>query len=294
VAGVAVTWLVYMLATGSLGWYILQLKLSVAYARNYAYQLRWASPSPKGGVFVDTLRRLAGVYLDAAHLAVFIPFFVALVTLSGPRRLASMLALGTFAAGLYGVTIGSGLAPHYFVMAMTGTFLCVTLGALELDARAKRSGSDLAHWVGVTWLGIALALTLPRFNAEWRAYRSYKAEPPPVAQSDIDFVREHTSPSDKIWTTDDPLLYVFSDRQSAFRGGIVLDEIIEYYPGDTDEERLSVIREGLVRNRPKLVVFGNNQVSPRRKQRYTAALVMPFLRDGGYIQLNDRFYLRPD
>jgi hypothetical protein len=54
------------------------------------------------------------------------------------------------------------------------------------------------------------------------------------------------------------------------------------------------VREGLEKNRPKLVVFGNGQVSARRKRRYTKALVMPFLRDGGYIRLNDRFYLRPD
>jgi hypothetical protein len=115
-----------------------------------------------------------------------------------------------------------------------------------------------------------------------------------VPQSDIDLVLEHSSPGDKIWTTDDPLLYVFSDRESAFRGGIVLDEIIQYYPGETDAQRLSVIREGLAENRPKLVVLGDTQVRPARKKRYMRALVMPFLRDGKNIRLNDRFYLRPD
>jgi hypothetical protein len=287
-------WFFYMLVTHSLSWYVLQLELSIAYTRNYAYQMRWASPSPAGGELADTLRRLAAAYVDAAHLAVFIPFFVALVALAGRRWIVSVAAVVTFAASLYAVSVGHGFAPRYFIMAMTGTFFCVVLGVLALDGAAKRSGREMSRWVGATWLAIACALTLPRFQAEWQKRRSYRVEPPPVAQSDIDFVRAHTSASDKIWTTGDPLLYVYSDRVSAFRGGIVLDEIIDYYPGKTDKERLSVIRQGLVENRPKLVVIADDMVSARRQQRYMRALVLPFLRDGGYVQLDDRFYLRPD
>ena len=294
VAGVAATWLAYMLVTDSLSWYILQLKLNFAYTENYAYQLRWASRNPAGGALAEIIRRLREYYLDPAHLAVFVPFFVALVALPRQRWLASIGALATFVAGLYAVTIGGGYAPRYFIMAMTGTFFCVALGAIAFDAYAKRRGGALAAWVGAACLGLALVMTGPRFGAEWMKYGRYKAPPPPVPASDIAMVHRYTSPDDKIWTTDDPLLYVFSNRESAFRGGIVLDEIIEYYPGDTDEERLAVVRQGLEENRPKLVVFGNTQVSARRKRRYTRALVMPFLRDGGYIRLNDRFYLRPD
>jgi hypothetical protein len=235
---------------------------------------------------------------------VFTPFFAALVAmlvLPGRRRIVAGGALVTFVAALYAVTIGGGYAARYFIMAMAGTFFCVVLGVIALDEYAKRWGSRAgrgrAHLplaLGAGCLGLALATTGPRFVSESKKYAGYGPPPPLVSQSDIDFVHRHTSPGDKIWTTDDPLLYVYSDRQSAFRGGIVLDEIIEYYPGNTDAERLSVIREGLEENRPKLVIFGNNMVGPRRKQRYTRALVMPFLRDGGYIKLNDRFYLRPD
>lgn len=294
VAAVAATWLVYMLATRSLSWYILQLKLSFAYTENYAYQLKWASRSPPGGALAEMFNRLRRGYVNAAHLAVFIPFFVALLTLPGKRRLVTIGAAVTFAASLYAVSVGGGYADRYFIMAMTGTFFCVALGAMALDAFSKRSGRNLSLWVGAACSAMALVMTLPRFGAEWKNYGSYRPPPPLVPQSDIDFVRAHTSPGDKIWTTDDPLLYIYSDRVSAFRGGIVLDEIIEYYPGNTDKERLSVIREGLVENRPKLVVFGNSMVSARRKKRYTKALVMPFLRDGGYIRHSDRFYLRPD
>jgi hypothetical protein len=246
-------------------------------------------------------RRLSEGYVNAAHLAVFVPFFVALAALPGRRRIVAGGALVTFAAALYAVTIGGGYAPRYFIMAMAGTFFCVVLGAIALDESVKRWGgrpgrgrAHLPLGVGAACLGLALVTAGARFVAESKKYASYGPPPPLVPPSDIDFVREHTSPDDKIWTTDDPLLYVYSDRASAFRGGIVLDEIIEYYPGNTDAERLSVIREGLEQNRPKLVIFGNGMVGPRRKQRYTRALVMPFLRDGGYVRLSDRFYLRPD
>jgi dolichyl-phosphate-mannose-protein mannosyltransferase len=294
VAAVVGTWLVYMLVTDSLSWYILQLKLSLAYTKNYAYQLRWASRTPEGGAIAESIRRLRQIYLDAGHLAVFAPFFIALVAAPRKRWMVGICALVTFGLALYAVTVGGGFAPRYFIMAMTGTFLCATLGALALDEHVRRLGRRLAALPGAAWLVVALAMTGPRFVAEWKKYGQYAAPPLPVAASDIAFVQRYTSPGDKIWTTDDPLLYVFSDRESAFRGGIVLDEIIEYYPGDTDAERLSIVRQGLEENRPKLVVFGNTQVSPRRKQRYTRALVVPFLRDGGYIRLNDRFYLRPD
>jgi hypothetical protein len=293
VAGVVATWLVYMLATDSLSWYILQLKLSTAYTKNYAYQLRWASRAPEGGALAELVRRLRQGYLDAEHVAVFAPFIAALVAQSKQRLAVGLAALVTFAAALYAVAVGGGFAPRYFIMAMTGTFFCATLGAAVLERHAKRLRHG-APLLGAACLLVAFATTGPRFAAESKKYGSYSAPPPPVPQSDIELVHRYTSPADKIWTTDDPLLYVFADRESAFRGGIVLDEIIEYYPGDTDEERLSVVRQGLEENRPKLVIFGNTQVSPRRKRRYTKALVVPFLKDNGYIRLNDRFYLRPD
>jgi hypothetical protein len=294
VAGVLATWLVYMLATGSLSWFVLQMKLSIAYAENYAYTRTWGVRDPPGGQLAEMYRRLTPVYVNAAHLAVFIPFFAALVALPGRRRLVAAGALVTFAAALYAVSIGGGYAYWYFIMAMAGTFFCVVLGAIALDEQAQRRNHHLPHAVAAACLGLALIMTLPRFVTEWQKYGGYRLAPLPVPQSDIDFVVEHTRPGDTIWTTDDPLLYVFSDRLNAFRGGIVLDEIIDYYPGNTDEERLSVIRQGLEENRPKLVIFGNTMVHPPRKWRYTNVLVMPFLRDGGYIRLNDRFYLRPD
>jgi hypothetical protein len=292
-AAVATTWLVYMLATHSLGSYVEQLKLSVAYTKNYAYQVNWFPRAPRGGIVAESLRRLRANYVNAAHIGVFIPLFIAPLALWGRRTIVGVAALATAAASLYGVSIGHGFCPRYFIMAMTGTFFCVVIGAIALDVYSKHAKDGMRQWVGTTWLAIALVSTGPRLIDEWKKYREYKPEPPSVSPSDVDFVRGHTDPGDTIWTTGDPLLYVFSDRVSAFRAGVVVDEMLDYYPGDTDEERVATQREALLRNRPKLVVFNDEVVSAHRKQRYVRALVMPFLQDGGYIQLDERFYLRP-
>ena len=292
VVAVLAVWLAYMLATASLSWYILQLKLSFAYAENYAYQLKWASRTPKGGVLGNALWKLAKGYVNPAHFAVLVPFFVALALRTRLPRSVRIGAIVTFAAGLYAVTIGGGFSPRYYIMGMTGTCFCVGLGAIALDDYVARRGYRLRG--ALACLGLALVTTLPRFGEEVGKYSSYEPPPIPVPQSEIDFVLQRTSPGDKIFTTDDPLLYVYTDRPSAFRGGIVLDEIIDYYPGDTDEERLAIIRDGLEETRPKLVLLGNTMWGVRRKQRYLKALVMPFLRENNYIQLNERAYLRPD
>jgi hypothetical protein len=293
-SAVAATWLVYMLATHSLGSYIAQLKLNIAYTKNYAYQVNWFPRNPKGGMLAESSRKLRIGYVNAAHIGVFIPFVIAPLALWGRRTIVGVAALATAAASLYAVSIGHGFCPRYFIMAMSGTFFCVVVGAIALDVYSKRAEDGMRQWVGTTWLAIALVNTGPRLADEWKKRGEYKPEPPPVSRSDVDFVRAHSDPGDKIWTTGDPLLYVYSDRVSAFRGAVVLDEVLEYYPGDTDEERVAMQREGLLMNRPKLVVFNDEVVGAHRKQRYVRALVMPFLRDGGYIELSDRFYLRPD
>jgi hypothetical protein len=294
VLGVVVVWLVYMLATRSLGWYLLMVKLSAVYTKTYARQLNWFPKDPPGGVLAEYWRRLRGPYLNAAHVGVFLPLVVApLVLFERRARLVGVAALATAVAALYAVTVGRGFAPHYFIMAMTGTFFCATIGALALDGYARGNGPALRRWIGASWVVVALFATFGRFSDEWTASSTYAAPAPPVNRAEIDFVRSHTSPGDRIWTLGDPLLYVFSDRPTAFREGIAIDELISYYPGDTDEQRLAPQRAELMQNRPKLIVIGDDLVSYQRRQRYIRALLSPFLRDAGYIKLNDKFYARP-
>jgi hypothetical protein len=293
-ATVGATWLLYMLVTHSLRAYIEQLRLNMAYAKNYAHQMHWIAENPAGGFWGEAWRRLTMGYINATQTGAFVPLFLAPLFLWGrARRLVGVAALLTFAAGLYAITIGSGFAGHYFIMAMTGTFLWASLGTLALDDYSKSVGLVMNRWIGASWLALALLVQLPHFADEWQKYSTYKPAPPPINASEVAFVRAHSAPTDKVWTLGDPLLNVYADRVSPFREEYVIDQTIDYYPGATDEQRLAGQRAELLADRPKLVVFGQDNVSYQRRQRYIKSLVMPFLHDAGYIKLSDKFYVRP-
>ncbi len=293
VAAVAGSWLAYMLATHSLGWYIVQVKLSIAYTKNYAYQLGWFPKDPPDGVFAECWKRLRESYFNYTRVGPFVPLFAAALVLWSRRFIVGWLALATLAAGLYAVTIGHGFTPHYYIMAMTGSFFTAAIGAIALDGCAGRAGNGLRRWVGVSWVAGALLAIWPQFSEERDKEEGYTTSEPSVSTTELDFVRTHSTRDDRIWTLGDPLLYVYSDRLDALREGIAIDEIIEYYPGDTDEQRLSAQREELVRSPPKLIIIGDDAIATSRKQRIMHALVNPFIRDFGYTKVGDKFYVRP-
>jgi hypothetical protein len=295
VASVLAVWLVYMLATRSLGWYVFQLKLNIAYTKNYALQLGWFPKDPAEGVAAESWRRLRETYANWGRLGVFLPLFVAgLLLWPGRQKLVGLAALACMAGGLYAVTVGHGFAPHYFIMAMTGTFFFAVVGAIALDAYTKRAGAPLRRWAGLSVAAVAVVAVWPRYSDEREKYAAYKPLDPPVSQAHVAMVQKHSSPGDRIWTLGEPLLYVYSDRLSAVREPAVIDEFIPYYPGNTDEERVQSEREELTKNRPKLIVFGDDPVPGYgRKQKYIRLLAMPFIKDYGYKQIDEKVYERP-
>jgi hypothetical protein len=292
VAAVALTWLVYMLATRSLGWYIVQLKLTMKYTKNYAIALGWFPKNPPGGEFAEIWRRLRATYLNADRLGVFVPLFLALLTLWSRKTIVGVFALLAMVGSVYAVTIGRGFAAHYYIMAMAGTFLSVAMGALALDSYTG-PGTPLRRWVGLSWAAIAAVVLWPRFSDELDKYDTLTTPAPPLDQTELASVLQYSKPGDKIWTLGDPLLYVYSNRVLGFREAIVTDELIEYYPGDTDEHRLAGLRDELMTNLPKVVIFGGDPVGYRRKQRFIDALVTPFLRDAGYKKIDEKVYVHP-
>jgi hypothetical protein len=308
-ATVGATWLLYMLVTHSFRSYLEQVRLNMMYAKNYAHQMHWLPEHPEGGFWGEAWRRFTLGYINAPQTGAFVPLFLAPFFLwDRARRIVAVGAFLTFAAGVYAISIGSGFAGHYFIMAMTGTFLWIFLGTLALDDATKKDetkqdgakraeatdpGRAISRWIGASWLALALYMFFPHFADEWKKYSAYKAPPPPINAAEVAFVRAHSAPNDKVWNLGDPLLNVYAERVSPFREQYTIDQAIDYYPGTTDEQRLAGQRAELLADRPKLIVFGQDNVPYQRRQRYIKALVMPFIHDAGYVKLGDKFYARP-
>lgn len=293
VASVVTTWLVFMLVTRSLGPYIGQIKMNLAYTKNYAYQLNWFPKDPAEGELSESWKRIRESYVNFNRIGVFIPLFAASIVLWRRRVLIGVAVMGAIAGSLYAVSVGHGFVPHYFVMAMTGTFFAATIGMIAVDAYCRRS-RPLRAWISLSWVALAFLVLWPRYSEEKEKEKTYTSQPPPVNQSQVAYVRSHTSPKDKIFTLGEPLLYVYSDRLSAVHYPGTIDEVIQYFPGNTDEERLSPARRQLEEARPKLVIFGDDPVQGyARKQRYIHALVTPFLRDFHYKKIDEAIYERP-
>lgn len=293
VSSVVATWLIYMLATRSVGPYIAQVKMNIAYTKNYAVQLNWFPKNPAEGEFAESWKRLRQSYFNTAHVGIFVPLFAASIALWERRALTGIATLASLWAALYAVTVGHGFAGHYYIMAMTGTFFAAIVGVVALDGYSKRM-RPMHRWISVWWIALGFLVLWGRYSEEKENYANYKAPAPPVSERQVAYVRSHSSRQDTIFTLGEPLLYVYSDRLSAVHMPNAIEELIQYYPGNSDEERLSEARKQLEENRPKIVVFGDDPVQGyARKERYIRAIVTPFLKEFGYTQVEEKIYVRP-
>jgi hypothetical protein len=221
--------------------------------------------------------------------------------------LAPMVAAGAIfafrrAAGLFVVmllaSVGALWAPtaticqwvHYYNMTMAGLIFVLVAGvdsmteSLRGADRAIRWGTSLAAFLFVAlhgWGDFARQV-----NAKY--VRPAPFEPVPGA---FEFIRKNTVPSDRIFTTGPPVIYVQTNRVSAVRESNIIDEILGSYEGKTDEERLRPIYLQLVKNKPKVVIL--DPENGGRKGRHMKSLITPYLNEFKYRKITDYIYLRP-
>jgi hypothetical protein len=143
------------------------------------------------------------------------------------------------------------------------------------------------------WLVAAGAVALvawPRYEAE-RVVTHVTGPLSEPIPGIIEFIEKNSAPSDRIFTTGPPHLYVYTDRLSALRESNITDEVVDAYDGATDEERLRPLYDELVKNMPKIVVTDPERAD--RKVRYMKWLVSPFLTKFDYRKVRENVYVRP-
>jgi hypothetical protein len=227
-------------------------------------------------------------FLNVDMLGPLLPYLVGgAVALLRRSWLTAVLAFIVVVAAFQSVTATGCYWVHYYVMALAGLFCFAALGLLAMPAASLPPAVGL--WAGAILLTLSAVTVHPRYSEE--ASKVYHYQPLNVAPRVLAFVKRYTVPTDHIWTTGPPGIYVFANRVSATRESAILDDYLVQYPGNTDEEKLRPLREELDEHLPKVVIIDRSYAP--RKRRHFAALVFPFLRAHGYQEVERDLWLLP-
>jgi hypothetical protein len=302
-AGVGVAALGICLYMGPIGSLRRYIELVIEYAvlfrdpkMSYCVYLgRWTPGTPLQELRaqVDYIHKQ---FFNTATIGYLAPFFVSTFVFAWSGRKGSkvLLAVGfvTMLLSIYAVTATNCQWPHYYNMALPGIFLFFLIGLDRMKDRLAGADAVLRRGVCALFIGVLAVFMFPRIRDELAKFPytwSDVSEPVPGAFA---FIESNTQPSDRIFTTGPPGLYMFVNRLSAVRESSILDDFMLYFPGSTDEEKVRHIREQLVRNQPKVIIV--DPENAHRKVRYMNALINPFLTEFGYKRVGNYFYMRPN
>jgi hypothetical protein len=293
VALVLVLLLGYFIVTGSLGWYLKALRMYAPFAKTICITYGLWKPSTFWHDWTVRINNLTGALVNVTRLGVAVPLLVAPLVLARGRQWAvTLAALGTVAGSLYAVTLGGCFFVHYYMLGMAGLFFLMIVGALFLGQATQRAGAPLRRWAILAAALLPAWSIWPRYDAERDiAYRHpeghYNLEP-----ELYQFILDNTKPTDTIFTTGQPSIYVHTNRRHATREAVFFDSWLTLYPGATDEERLAPIRAELEQSRPKVIVL--EPYLAYQRVRHMELLITPYMQAHGYKKVKDNLYLRPD
>jgi hypothetical protein len=285
----------YMIPSGSMTHYLAMLQRYKVMFRDpnqgYCVMLGIFKPVGFWADIPQQWSKINASFFNATTLFFLAPFFVTTAVFTTVRSKALAVAtIFTVIGAMYTTTISNCYWMHYYTMALTGLFLCLSLGLIAMAERSALRRPPVSYWV---WLVAAVPViqhTWPSLVNDFST--DYPSIPPAEPLPGVfAFVEKNTTPADRIFTTGPPGLYVLTNRIAATRTSSVTDEIIPSFAGTTDEEKTRHLYDDLAEHKPKVVILDPEH--GHRKVRYMAACVMPFLRDFGYQKVSDYFYLRP-
>ncbi len=286
----------YMVPTGAMKAYIAMVRsYNVTYrdpARSYCVLLGVTHPTgSKLGDLAAGWERVRGSLVNEIALG-YLSVLVVPGAVFALRRSMALFLMMIFVAiaAIWAPMAANCPWTHYNTMTMAGVLFVMVVGVDSMKG-LLRAADPLVRGAAVTGALLMVVIhSQAEFSREWSTHykRPPWGEPIPGV---LAFVQQHTSPTDRIFTTGPPGLYVHANRLSATRESNFVDEILGSYEGKTDEERLQPIRTELMKNRPKVVVL--DPENAYRKGRHYRALIMPFLADLHYQKINENLYLLP-
>ncbi len=308
---------IYMIPTGAMKAYLTLVRSYQAIyrdpTRSYCVALGVARPNTALGDLQVGWGKITLRFLNARVLGYLTPIIIpgAIFAFRRSMLLFAVMVLALVGA-LWAFTATNCHWMHYFNMSMAGVIFILCAGADSMKAgpaetaaaeneAAGEGGAGGPPWrliagrlirAGVCLAGLLMLVSHSGSDFATQRATQYHRQPwPEPVPGLLEFIRQNTTPADRIFTTGPPLLYPKADRISAVRESNIIDEILGSYEGDTDEEKLRPIREQLERNRPKVVVLDPEHVW--RKGRHYRTLMMPFLTAHSYQKIRENLYLRP-
>ncbi|HZL18436.1 MAG TPA: hypothetical protein VFG23_11895 [Polyangia bacterium] len=285
---------VYMVPTGALKAYVALVRsYSVIYRdpkRSYCVAVGAAHPTTALVGLQIAWEKIRLRFLNLGVLGYLAPIALpgAIFVFRRSKVLLAVVILA-FAGALWAFTATACHWMHYFNMSMAGVVFVLVVGADSM--RGDCAAARLTRWLAcLATLALIVGFNHRDFTLQQTAHYTRKPWVEPVPGV-LDFIKQNTTPAERIFTTGPPMLYPEADRLSAVRESNIIDEILGSYDGDTDEEKLRPIRQQLDRNKPKVVVLDPEHVS--RKGRTYRVLMMPFLAAHKYQKVRENLYLLP-
>lgn len=243
-------------------------------------------------------RQARASFANSTNLGFLAPFAAASIVFIWKRsRVLFATVLIGVGSALWAVTASNCQWAHYYTMTMSGLFFALVVGLDSLTPHFRAMSRASRVFLSIAMLGTVLLHDWVRFDAERDKYGTRTAqefkskEPVPGV---FEAVQRYTTPAERIVTTGAPSLYMQVDRIDGMRESTTDDEVLGFYSGATDEEKLSSVRAELLRSRPKLIILDSSPSGDGRKRRWRAALWDPFLHDFHYREIKPRIYVRPD
>jgi hypothetical protein len=280
---------IYLALIGGLGGYLDVVTFYRRFADEYCVVLGIFHRSTFIGEFTQSLVSLRRGFLNWQTLGSLSPFlalglFAAVVL----RRTGALFAVLTVLGALYSITLGHCFWIHYVTMAFAPVALLSVAGA---DLTAERIMKTRYAWPARVVLISLMVFTLgPRVWSE--TGKRYRRPDPPFEPQLVEFIRKTTSATDTIFTAGEPGIYAFADRQSALANGTYTDELLDFLPGNTDEEKVAPAFAELMKKKPKIVLF-ETTLGEERKRRYFKALFLPYVQSMGYREVRRGVFVLP-
>jgi 4-amino-4-deoxy-L-arabinose transferase-like glycosyltransferase len=281
----------YLLIRGCFLEYVNTVLAELLYSESYAADTGIFRSNSVWKAAVLSLEILHERYYNFSTLALLLPFYAAFLY---RYRLSLFFAVNFVgvALGAYAITLGHCFFSHYFLTGTVGLLSPAIYGGLFFS-NCLRNAKGSVRWMLIVLVPIycyAIAECIAVSEDSFLRSRWYSYSLPAYLKDATDRL---TVPGDHILVVDSPMRYVSLNRRHAFRGGLLIDEMIPFYEGSTEDEKLSRVKDEIEKKLPRIIYAPEDGPFRARQQKHFRSVLYPIIRDHRYLDLGKGVFALP-